>query len=163
VDTENRGQQRRGGSQRVAFLLSQVGAFAAARFADRLAGLSLQPSDVGILRLISAEPGLSQRELAARLGVGPSRVVVLVDELESKGLLRRVRSTRDRRNYELQLSADGRAVMDRMREIGAAHENEIVEGLTDDERRALGALLAKIAATHHLTPNVHPGYRRPSE
>ena len=148
-------------SDRVAFLLSQVGEFSAARFADSLAGLGLQPSDVGILRLIATEPGLSQQALAGLLGVGPSRVVVLIDALQEKALVTRTRSTKDRRNHELNLTEAGRGVMDRMREIGAAHENEIVSALNDEERRTLGALLAKIAASHHLTPNVHPGFRHP--
>ncbi|WP_327287944.1 MarR family winged helix-turn-helix transcriptional regulator [Streptomyces sp. NBC_01198] len=149
----------RGAPQRVGFLLAQVGGYAAARFAERLADLSLQPSDIGILRLIALESGLSQRALADHLGVGPSRVVVLIDELESRGLVARVRSTRDRRNHELQLTDAGDAVMRRMREIGSAHEDEIVDVLTPEERETLAALLAKVAASHDLTPNVHPGYR----
>lgn len=153
----------RDAAQRVGFLLSQVGAFAANRFADRLAALSLQPSDVGILRLISVEPGLSQRTLAERLAVAPSRVVVLIDELEKKSLVSRERSTRDRRNYELQLTEEGREVMRRMREIGMAHENDLVGSLTSDEREALTRLLAKVAASHDLIPDVHPGYRASSD
>jgi DNA-binding MarR family transcriptional regulator len=101
--------------------------------------------------------------LAARLGVGPSRVVVLIDELEKKSLVVRERSIQDRRNYELRLSEAGRHVMAQMREIGAAHENEIVNALRPHERETLAALLAKIAASHGLTPNVHPGYRKASE
>ncbi len=147
-------------SQRVGFLLAQVGGFASARFADRLAALSLQPSDIGILRLISVEPGLSQQTLAGRLGVGPSRVVVLIDDLEKKDLVARERSARDRRNYELRLTDAGRDVMSRMREIGAAHENDLVAALSADERITLAALLTKIATSHELTPNVHPDYRR---
>ncbi|MCU1557713.1 MAG: MarR family transcriptional regulator [Microbacteriaceae bacterium] len=149
----------RDASQRVGFLLSQVGAFASARFADRLAALGLQPSDVGILRLIAVESGLSQQALAGRLGVGPSRVVVLIDELERKGFVARERSTRDRRNYELRLTKSGQELMAQMREIGAAHENDVVGALSSDERQTLGGLLSKIAASHHLTPDVHQGYR----
>lgn len=165
MSTTSPGPRPRDASERVGFLLSQVGSFAASRFADRLSALSLTPGDVGILRLVSVDPGLSQRELATRLGVGPSRVVVLVDELERKSLLRRQRSVRDRRNYELALTDDGAEVMRRMREIGSAHEDELVGALDADERRTLTALLAKVAESHGLLPNVHPGYRAkgPSE
>jgi DNA-binding MarR family transcriptional regulator len=149
----------RDASQRVAFLLSQVGAVATARFTDRLAELGLQPSDIGILRMIASDPGLSQQTLAGMLGVGPSRVVALIDALEQKSLVSRARSTTDRRNYELRLTARGGDVMSRMREIGAAHENDIVSALSPDERRTLGGLLSKIAESHQLTPDVHPGYR----
>jgi len=63
----------------VAFLLAQLGAHGAARFAERLTVLRLRPAHAGILRLIAAEPGLNQRELAVRLRAVPSRVVALVD------------------------------------------------------------------------------------
>jgi DNA-binding MarR family transcriptional regulator len=151
--------RRRDVSQRVGFLLSQVGGFAASRFAERLTVLGLQPSDVGILRLIAIEPGMSQQTLAARLGVGASRVVVLIDELERKDLLARERSTKDRRNYELRLTDAGLGVMSRMREIGADHENDLVKALSTQERETLARLLIKISQSHDLTPDVHPGYR----
>jgi hypothetical protein len=48
-----------------------------------------------------------------------------------------------------------------MREIGSAHENEIINVPTPDERRTLAELLNKIAASHGLTPDVPPGYRAP--
>lgn len=149
----------RGPSERVGFLLSQVGALAAARFAERLADLDLQPGDVGILRLIAVDPGLSQQALAGKLGVVPSRVVALIDVLQKKGLVMRERSVKDRRNHELQLTDAGKAVMAQMREIGAAHEEDVVHALSPSERRALGTLLAKIAESHQLAPDVHPGYR----
>lgn len=146
-------------SERVGFLLSQLGAHASQRFAERVAELGLVPSDLGLLRMIAVEPGLSQQALAKRLGVVPSRVVALIDALQQRELVERVRSTRDRRNYELQLTEHGRAVMAGMREIGMAHEAELTGALDDDERRTLGRLLAKLAESNGLSPDVHPGYR----
>jgi DNA-binding MarR family transcriptional regulator len=146
-------------SDRVGFLLSQVGALAAARFAERLADLDLQPGDVGILRLIAVDPGLSQQALAGKLGVVPSRVVALIDDLQKKGLVMRERSVKDRRNHELQLTDSGKGVMAQMREIGAANEEDVVHALSASERRTLGTLLAKIAESHRLALDVHPGYR----
>lgn len=146
--------------QPVAFLLAQVGGFAAQRFGERVSELGLQPSDVGILRIISRHEGaLSQQALAGLLGVGPSRVVALIDALEKKGLVARARSSRDRRNYELTLTDAGRAVMGKMRSIGSSHDRDITGALTADERAALGALLGKLAAAHGLAQGVHPGYR----
>jgi DNA-binding MarR family transcriptional regulator len=148
-----------GSFPRAAFLLSQVGAHAAARFAERLEPLSLQPSDVGILRLIAADENLSQQGLADVLGVVPSRVVVLVDALEQKGLVTRVRSARDRRTYELRLTDEGHAVMEEMRAVGSAHEADITASLSPEEHQELGRLLRKIADGHGLTADVHPGYK----
>ncbi|MFC9558379.1 MarR family winged helix-turn-helix transcriptional regulator [Agromyces sp. NPDC056965] len=146
-------------AERVGFLLSQVGAYASARFAERLAELDVQPSDVGLLRMIATEPGLSQQALAGKLGVVPSRVVALVDALERKELVTRTRSTTDRRTHELHLADRGRDVMTQMRRIGREHEDDLVAELSDEERQTLGRLLARIAAAHDLDPGVHPGYR----
>ncbi|MEU0518912.1 MarR family winged helix-turn-helix transcriptional regulator [Streptosporangium sp. NPDC006007] len=145
-----------------AFLLSQVGAHAAARFTERIGVLGMTPADAGLLRMIATRPGLSQRSLAGELGVVPSRVVALVDGLERKGLVERRRDPRDRRNHALHLAAEGTRVMTEMRELAPAHEDEICAALDDDQRTQLTALLQAIATQQGLTPGVHPGYRRPS-
>src|SRR6476646_7784052 len=98
-------------STRTAFLLSQLGALASARFAERTRDLGLTPSQAGVLRLLGRSPGLSQRSLADRLGAVPSRVVPLIDSLEARGLVERVRSSTDRRNYELRLTAAGATML----------------------------------------------------
>ena len=66
------------------FLLAQLGAHAAARFAERLLVLELTPPDAGILRLLRAEAGLSQQGLAAKLQIHPSRLVAILDNLEKR-------------------------------------------------------------------------------
>ena len=68
----------------VGFLLSQVGAHAAAGFKERLAPLKLAPPHAGILRIINQSDGLTQQALGERLGVFPSRLVSLLDELEER-------------------------------------------------------------------------------
>jgi DNA-binding MarR family transcriptional regulator len=150
---------QRGPAQRPGFLLAQIGAFATMRFAQRLEDLGLTPSDVGLLRLIALNPGQSQQTLAQSLGVVPSRVVALIDELQNKDLVHRERSTTDRRNYELHLTSTGQAAMNQMREIATAHEKDILSGLSVAERKSLTVLLGKIASSHNLTPDVHPDYR----
>lgn len=142
-----------------AFLLAQLGAHAAGRFGERVGGLGLAPPDVGLLRMIATEPGRSQRSLAADLGVVPSRVVALIDNLERKGLVERRRSTEDRRNYELYVSEGGRRALAGVREVAAAHEDDLLAALDGAERGLLAELLGRVAAQQGLTPGVHPGYR----
>src|SRR3954463_8720112 len=92
---------------RIAFLLSQLGAHVSERFAARCQELGLTPSQAAVLRLVGRTPGLSQRTLADRVGTVPSRIVMLIDGLEQRGLVSRTRSSTDRRNYELHLTAEG--------------------------------------------------------
>jgi DNA-binding MarR family transcriptional regulator len=143
-----------------AFLLAQLGAHAAGRYAEKVAQLELDPAQTGVLHLVAREAGLSQQALADRLGVVPSRVVGLVDGLERRGLVERRRSATDRRSYELRLTGPGRDLMARLREVATAHEREVTAALDADERAQLVALLRKVADQQGLTPGVHPGYRR---
>ncbi|MFF8381208.1 MarR family winged helix-turn-helix transcriptional regulator [Streptomyces sp. NPDC015661] len=142
-----------------AFLLAQLGAHAAGRFGERVGELGLAPPDVGLLRMIAMEPGRSQRSLAADLGVVPSRVVALIDNLEKKGFVERRRSAEDRRHHELYVSEDGRRALGRVREVAALHEDDLFTALDEDDRARLTALLGRIAEQQGLTPGVHPGYR----
>lgn len=148
-------------SASVGFLLSQVGAHAAACFAERLAPLDLTPAHAGILRLISREPDLNQRALARRLQALPSRVVAFIDELEDRGLVARQRREDDRRSHVLRLTALGHEALAALREVAEAHDADIARGLSAEERRVLTALLLRIIETQDLSHGVHPGYRAP--
>ncbi len=142
-------------SKRTAFLLSQLGALASTRFAERTRELGLTPSDAGVLRLLGRTPGLSQRSLADRLGAVPSRVVPLIDSLEARGLVARVRSSTDRRNYELRLMAEGTKVLGKLRGIAERQEAELLAPLTSEQSAQLGSLLAMLASAHALDTDLH--------
>src|SRR6267143_1081503 len=143
-----------------AFLLAQLGAHAADRFAERIEGLGVAPRHAGILRIIATTPACNQRLLAKRLGVLPSRMVILLDELTEKGLLERKRSTRDRRHSQLVLTKRGQRMLEKLSRLAAEHEADLCAGLTAAERDMLAALGRKIVHQQGLTPDVHPGYRK---
>ncbi len=143
-----------------AFLLAQLGAHAASRFAERVAEVRLTPPLTGLLAAIARDPGSSQQQLATRLGLLPSRVVSFVDELADRGLVRRERSSADRRQYALHLTEDGQAMMRRISALARAHDRDLCHALDESEHAQLADLLARIADQQGLTPGVHPGYRQ---
>jgi len=149
---------RRPGS---AFLLAQVGAHAAALFAERIKALDLTPAQAGLLRLIAWQPGQSQQAIASTLGIPPSRLVLLIDNLEERGLVERRQNPEDRRHHALHLTDLGGDFMRQLATVGAAHEEDICTGLDVDERAQLHDLLERLAARQGLTTGVHPGYRQP--
>ncbi|MGE3286251.1 MAG: MarR family winged helix-turn-helix transcriptional regulator [Pseudonocardia sp.] len=142
-----------------AFLLAQLGAYAARRFADRVAELDLTPPQAGLLRAVAARPGQSQQVLAAYLGTPPTRLVALVDGLEERGAVERRRNPEDRRLYALYLTPPGEELLAAVGRVAAAHEQAMLAALDDDERVQLRALLARLVADQGLTTGVHPGYR----
>jgi DNA-binding MarR family transcriptional regulator len=143
-----------------AFLLAQLGAHAADRFGERVKGLGVAPRHAGILRMIATTPSCNQRALAKRLGVLPSRMVILIDELTEKRLVERKRSAKDRRHSELVLTKRGRGMLEKLSKLAAEHEADLCAGLTAAERDTLAALGRKIVHQQGLTPDVHPGYRK---
>jgi DNA-binding MarR family transcriptional regulator len=141
-----------------AFLLAQIGSHAAARFAERLLAVGLAPPHAGILRMLGGESGITQQALASRLQIVPSRLVALLDTLDSRGLVERRRNQDDRRSHALHLTADGRKMLGTLGEISREHQRDLLASLSDDERRQLHELLQRVADEQGLTRHVHPGY-----
>src|SRR5262249_56837596 len=112
-----------------AFLLAQLGAHAAGRFADRIAHLGITPAHAGILRFIARTPRLNQQRLARFLGVLPSRMVLLIDELAVTGLVQRRRSTKDLRPSDLVLTIKRQRTLTKVSKTGVAHERDLCEAL----------------------------------
>jgi DNA-binding MarR family transcriptional regulator len=144
----------------LAFLLSQVGAHSAARFAERLEPLGFKPADAGVLRVIRRSDGLSQQALGERLGVFPSRLVGMIDELEGRGLVERRNNPEDRRSYALHLTAAGLDELERIGQVSREHQEAVCAALSEPEREQLAGFLRRIAAEQGLTPGVHPGFRK---
>lgn len=143
-----------------AFLLAQLGAHAAAQFAERLGVLDLTPADAGILRLLRAQAGLSQQELAASLRIHPSRLVAILDNLEKRGLVERRANPGDRRLYSLHLAQAGGEALEKIGGIARTHQDALLAAITAEERRTLAALLLRVADQQGLVRGVHPGYQR---
>ena len=158
-DVQPQSQARqRGGSP--AFLLAQVGAHAAGKFAERLGPLGLTPAHVGSLRLIAASAGASQQAIAERLGMFPSRFVALVDELEERSLVRRLEDPRDRRVYRLEVTPQAKELLQAVGRVAREHQEALLAALNAGERDLLASLLSRVADQQGLKPGVHPGFAR---
>ena len=103
--------------------------------------LELTPALFGLLNLLGAREGANQQELGSAMGVDPSTVVSLVDQLEAAGLAKRHPHPADRRAHAVVLTAKGRRVRDTARRMASQVEDEVLGGLTAAERRELMRLL----------------------
>jgi DNA-binding MarR family transcriptional regulator len=142
-----------------AFLIAQIGAHAADAFAKRVEKIGLTPPQAGILRMIAVSEGLSQKDLATRLGILPSSLVALMDDLEKRGLVERRSDPKDRRPNALHLTAQGFEMLAAMGKVAQEHDEAVCAALTPAEKSQLTELLQRIAGEQGLTPGVHPGYR----
>jgi DNA-binding MarR family transcriptional regulator len=144
----------------IGFLLSQVGALTAARFAEGLEPLGLKPAHAGILRALAEADGLSQQALGEKLGAFPSRLVGLLDEMERRGLVERRDNPADRRSYSLYVTKAGYEALEKIRRVGRDYEDALCAPLSESERVQLLSILERIAVRQGLTPGVHPGFRK---
>lgn len=142
-----------------AFLLAQVGFWAAEQFGERLAPLGLGRPQAGLLWIIDGNPDASQQELAELLGVAPSRMVALLDDLEERDLTERRRSSQDRRVFTVELTDTGRRTLGRISKIAREHDDRVCAPLERTQRQQLHELLQQLAQHAQLTERVHPGHR----
>jgi DNA-binding MarR family transcriptional regulator len=89
-----------------------------------------------------------------------SRLVGVVDEMESLGLVVREANTGDRRTYSLQLTPKGRETLQEIAKVSRQHNDALCAALNPEEKETLVALLQRIANQQGLAPGVHPGYSR---
>jgi DNA-binding MarR family transcriptional regulator len=140
----------------LAFLLSQVGAYSALLFGERLASLGISPREFGVLSNLAVREGQTQQQLADTLGIHRNNMVGLIDQMESAGLVRRERSEQDRRAFHLRLTATGRTLVARVNELIPGLDAELGKSLTGSDRRQLATQLKLIAQSLSLDPGVHP-------
>src|SRR5260370_31632734 len=130
------GEARRGQqSDDYASLLVQLGFHVAAAFSKRLAPLGLEPRHFGMLTRLAANEGRSQQAIGELMGLNPTRMVILVDELEKVGLVERRRNPADRRSHALYLTAAGREQLRHAQQRRAGHERQLTASLTHGGRR----------------------------
>jgi DNA-binding MarR family transcriptional regulator len=105
----------------------------------------ITPGQLAILVFIKNNPGLTQQRLCESLGIEKSTLAVTLHRLGDRDLVRRERSTRDRRENALALTENGGRVLRTMMQHVTKHEKRIVRNLTRDERKTLMTLLRKVA------------------
>jgi MarR family transcriptional regulator, lower aerobic nicotinate degradation pathway regulator len=113
------------------------------RIAGALESIGLTPALFGILNFLGAREGAIQLEIASAMGIDPSALVSLIDELEHAGLAKRRPHPKDRRAREVVITPKGRRLLDRGRRMAFEVEDEVLQGLSATERRDLLKLLRR--------------------
>jgi DNA-binding MarR family transcriptional regulator len=112
----------------------------------RLAPLEMSAAQYIIVANLAAGPGepKSAADLCKVISYDAGAMTRMLDRLEAKGLIRRTRSSQDRRLMNLELTEEGRAAYPRMREISMANANRFLRGFTKAEARQLESLLNRM-------------------
>jgi DNA-binding MarR family transcriptional regulator len=133
-------------------------------FADlsqALAPLILRPAQFAVLLSIEQNPGTTQSCVSEALGIQKANFVATIADLENRALIRRRKSESDARSYSLNLTARGRALLQRAAELHSQHEARVIAQIGPQERLHLLALLNRLtqlplAERLKIAPRSHP-------
>jgi DNA-binding MarR family transcriptional regulator len=117
------------------------------RTAEELGSVGLTPALFALLNVLGARDGTIQQQLSFDMGIDPSAMVRLINELEAAGLAERRRRPNDRRAWEVAITGKGRRTLERARRLAAQVEDEVLGGLTATDRRQLLSLLRRALAS----------------
>lgn len=117
------------------------------RFAREFGKEQITPRQKAALIAAYQRPGLSQNMLAEHLFMDRNTVAEMVARLVARRLLERRPSADDQRAYQLFLSCEGAAVLNRVMPRDAAVEREILQGLSKQSAKLLIRCLRHIIDT----------------
>ena len=130
------------------FLLKRLGFTAKERALKAYEEEGVHPYHFAILLALDQGSHETQGSIADALGYDRGQLVGLLDELEERGLVERQRDPNDRRRHLVELTAEGKRALRRLRAVAQGLEDDFLEPLSDAERDKLQALLLKLAAKH---------------
>lgn len=134
------------------YCLKRATAAAGSAAAEILRGFGLRRTTFSALSVIAGTPGLSQAQLAEALAIERPNIVPILGELESLGLVRRARSSEDRRAYRLFATLSGQVLFTGAFARLESADRALTEGLTPHERRVLMRALDRIEANAGAAP-----------
>lgn len=131
------------------FLLSRAGGLATGQVNRALAPLELKVRSYSVLMLACENrAGVNQRGVAATLGLDPSQIVALVDDLERRGLVERSADPADRRNNLIAATEAGEQLLNQARaRVETVHE-QLFGNLPDGVMETMKATLRTVVAEH---------------
>jgi DNA-binding MarR family transcriptional regulator len=110
--------------------------------------LKLSPLEYAILVAVRDNKAVTQSELAGVLKMQLPNLVKILSRMEETGVLKRKRSTRDKRAVELSLSAAGERRADEASRLGERFNAHTLSALTKPEQTAFLQMLVRLVEAH---------------
>lgn len=111
-------------------------------------GFDITPQQWTALNRLWQADGISQAQLATRTCKDYPFTTRLVDDLEKKNLVRRVRDKRDRRINRIFLTDEGKAFKSKIYPVYGKMSETLRDRLTDDDLATLKRLCRKLIANY---------------
>jgi DNA-binding MarR family transcriptional regulator len=109
-----------------------------------MADLGITSTQASIMFMLASGRSLAAADLAREYGIDASAVTRLIDRLEKRGLITRVRSEEDRRVVRLALTDEGRVLVGQIPAIFTKVLDKLLSGFTPEEVGFLKSMLRRI-------------------
>lgn len=97
-----------------------------------------------ILKRISEINGSNQKEIADSTFKDPAALTRILDLLEKKGYVRRSPSIEDRRTFEVNLTVDGRRLVNKMIPVVQEIRAKALQGISKEQEAQLKGIMQKM-------------------
>jgi DNA-binding MarR family transcriptional regulator len=141
----------------ILWLLKQAFYYSLTTVNESMSAHGVSTAQLGVLRQLANEPGLSGAELARRLLISPQGVQLALTSLERRGLVERKQDPQHGRILQAYLTDEGRNVVATVVNDALAAHERVFGVLTCDEQETLRELLGRIVekGTGHELFNDH--------
>ncbi|WP_024441884.1 MarR family winged helix-turn-helix transcriptional regulator [Mycobacterium sp. UM_WGJ] len=128
----------------ILWLLKQAFYYSLTTVNEAISDHGVSTAQIGLLRQLAGEPGLSGAELARRLLITPQGVQLALSALERRGLVERKQDPHHGRILRAYLTDEGRAVTSAVVTDAIAAHDQVFGVLSADEQETLRALLGRV-------------------
>src|ERR1700733_9799782 len=141
-------------TENILWLLKQAFYFSLTTVNDAISPHGVSTAQIGVLRQLSKEPGLSGAELARRLLISPQGVQLALTALERRGMVERKQDPQHKRILQAFLTDEGRDVVATVVNDALAAHEKVFGVLSAEEQETLRELLSRVVEKgtgHELT------------
>jgi DNA-binding MarR family transcriptional regulator len=128
----------------ILWLLKQAFYFSLTSVNDAVKPHGVSTAQIGVLRQLANQPGLSGAELARRLLISPQGVQLALTALEKRALVERKQDPQHGRILQAFLTEEGRGIAAAVVSDAVEAHDKVFGVLNRDEQEQLRALLGKV-------------------
>lgn len=134
------------------FLLRRAHQIAASTFVRDTGGV-ITPPQFSALQLVAVVPGIDVMAISRIIGLDRTTSALVVGNLVKSGWVSRSADPQDRRRWLLHLTAEGAALIDRLRPLAEASERRLLSAFSKADQRLLLAVLRRfVDSFNDLSP-----------
>ncbi|MCX4676087.1 MarR family winged helix-turn-helix transcriptional regulator [Streptomyces sp. NBC_01433] len=133
--------------KRPGLALAFAGQIAGMRVQEAVRAHGIKNNQAHVLMVLADQGATGQQALAQTLGVDPSMLVAMLNDLEDAGLAERRRDPADRRRHIVEISPRGTRLVTDIYDGIASAEAELFSALDADELDVLHKMLIRIRTT----------------